>query len=138
MSMTGREDPRWRGRTSVTIESYFQTVDSSGKSSTDRRRSTGISHYFPKLDIRDMQKDADLTFLHRNFDQDRWAYLQRVSVYDLEAGVQAIEAGDASMEPITVKGRQTDSDGYTRNDWTNENEGYILPGRHCAGDGLEA
>lgn len=122
------DDVRWRGETSVVNEWYFHTVDSGGKVSTDRRQMTSIARYYPDLKVKDRQKEADLKFWRDAHAKEQWADLQKTSIYDVEVSINALKAGEASMETIMVKGRQTDPEGYTRNDWTKADEGFFETG----------
>ena len=123
-----RDDVRWRGETSVVEEWYHQPVDSAGKASSDRRQSTSIARFYPDLSVKDRQKEADLKFWRDAHAKEHWVDLQKTSIYDIEVSIPALKGDDARMETIMVKGRQTDSEGYTRNDWTKAEQGIFETG----------
>lgn len=120
------DDVRRRGETRVTMEQFYHQ-GSAGKFSTDRRQMTGIAHYYPDLDVKDRQKEADLKFWREAHAKEQWVALQKTSIYDVEAVIHGIEGGEAT-KTIMVKGRQTDPEGYMRNDWNRAEEGFILSG----------
>jgi len=123
---TWPDDAKWRGQSQVTTRSHYRHVSSDGSISTQDFEESGRFIYRPDLRMTDLQKEAIAAIGQHTGMAPQYTWLKDNSVYSIELRVEPVEAGEASMQTITLRNRDQDSDGYT-DDASSEREGWLQP-----------
>lgn len=104
------EDVKWRGKTTVTLRSFVESVDATGKvAHAMHSESTGVGHFGYQLYVTDWQKAGIPSIEGKFTNAGHYARLRDSSVYEISVSILVL---NDPKERVSTKSRDV-RDGYT-------------------------